>query len=71
MIINQALSILDRIGIASAPDWLRKCLVDGGGRTRPDGRVVFGRMLPPPSTRHFRNQSGAEAIPILSRIERA
>ncbi len=43
MIIDQALSILDRIGIASAPDWLRKCLVDGGGSTRPDGRVVFRR----------------------------
>jgi trimethylamine--corrinoid protein Co-methyltransferase len=42
-IIEQAFAILTRIGMASAPDWLRSTLEEKGARRRPDGRLTFDR----------------------------
>ena len=43
LIVRRALAILERIGIAGAPDWLRKRLEEKGASSRDDGRVVFAR----------------------------
>ena len=43
LIVDRALAILERIGIADAPAWLRPRLEAQGARTREDGRVVFAR----------------------------
>lgn len=37
--------ILERIGMAGAPDWLRGLLVEKGARVRDDGRLCFERSL--------------------------
>lgn len=44
-ICNGSFEILDRIGIAGAPDWLATTLIDKGARQRPDGRIVFPRAM--------------------------
>ncbi len=38
---SAAFDILERIGIAGAPDWLAARLTDAGASRRPDGRIVF------------------------------
>ena len=43
LIVSRALAILERVGVAGAPDWLRERLEEKGARTREDGRVVFAR----------------------------
>ncbi len=43
LIVDKAFSILESIGIAGAPDWLRDRMAEGGARARHDGRVVFER----------------------------
>ena len=43
LIVGRALAILERIGVAGAPGWLRERLEEKGARTREDGRVVFAR----------------------------
>ena len=45
LIVDKAFSILENIGIAGAPDWLRSLLEAKGARTRHDGRVLFERTL--------------------------
>ncbi len=45
LIVDKAFSILERIGIGAAPDWLRQALEAKGARSRTDGRLVFGRGL--------------------------
>ena len=41
LISSRALAILDRIGVAGAPDWLRVRLEERGAGVRDDGRIVF------------------------------
>ena len=43
LIVSRALAILERIGVAGAPTWLRRRLEEKGARVRDDGRVVFAR----------------------------
>ncbi len=43
LIVSRALAILERVGVADAPGWLRERLEEKGARTREDGRVVFAR----------------------------
>ncbi len=43
LIIDKALAILERIGLADAPDWLGERLTEAGAVRRADGRLVFGR----------------------------
>ncbi len=43
LIVDRALTILERIGIADAPAWLRTRLEERGARIREDGRMVFAR----------------------------
>ena len=43
LIVGRALAILERVGVAGAPGWLRERLEEKGARTREDGRVVFAR----------------------------
>ena len=45
LVVDKAFSILENIGIAGAPDWLRSLLEAKGARIRHDGRVLFGRIL--------------------------
>ncbi len=45
LIVDKALSILERIGMAGAPAWLRDALEAKGARIRDDGRVAFPRGL--------------------------
>ncbi|MCY4609190.1 MAG: trimethylamine methyltransferase family protein [bacterium] len=42
-IIDNAFSILERIGMASAPDWFIRLASDDGARRRGDGRLLFPR----------------------------
>jgi len=44
-IIESAFDILGSIGIADAPQWLGKLLLDGGAGQRNDGRITFHRSL--------------------------
>ena len=43
LVTSNALSILERIGVAGAPEWLQERLEVKGARIREDGRVVFAR----------------------------
>jgi len=45
LIVDKAFSILENIGIAGAPEWLRNRLQANGARMRHDGRVLFQRTL--------------------------
>jgi trimethylamine--corrinoid protein Co-methyltransferase len=45
LIVDRAFAILEEIGMAGAPAWLRNGLEAKGARTRDDGRVTFGRGL--------------------------
>ena len=44
-ILDHALTVLERIGMADAPDWLHDRLQERGARRRPDGRLTFSRDL--------------------------
>jgi trimethylamine---corrinoid protein Co-methyltransferase len=44
-ITDNAFSILERIGLGGAPDWLRKQFEEQGAQPRPDGRITFPRGL--------------------------
>ena len=41
LIVSRALAILERIGVAGAPGWLRTRLREKGATVREDGRVTF------------------------------
>ena len=41
--MGRAFAILECVGVAGAPGWLRERLEEKGARTREDGRVVFAR----------------------------
>ncbi len=43
MIVDNALSILERIGMASAPDWFMSLAIDDGARRHGEGRLLFPR----------------------------
>lgn len=45
LIVDKAVSILEEIGMAGAPDWLQDALEATGARTRDDSRMTFGRGL--------------------------
>ena len=49
LIESRALAILERIGVAGAPGWLRERLEEKGAQVREDGRVTFlpGRVEAP------------------------
>ncbi len=44
-VTDNAFSILERIGLGGAPDWLRIQFEGHGALTRPDGRITFPRGL--------------------------
>lgn len=44
-VIDSAFEILERIGLADAPDWLRARLLENGAAQRADGRITFARPL--------------------------
>ena len=44
-IIDSAFEILERVGIADAPGWLRSNLLELGAKQRDDGRIIFTRTL--------------------------
>lgn len=44
-ILDSAFDILQTIGIADAPDWLRQLLLQKGAGKRSDGRITFARSL--------------------------
>ena len=43
-IVDSAFSILERTGMASAPDWFIRLATDDGARRRGDGRLLFPRL---------------------------
>lgn len=44
-IIDNTFSILDRIGLGGAPEWLLRKLEETGARRRSGGRITFSRTL--------------------------
>ena len=45
LVVDKAFAILDEIGMAGVPDWLRPRLEAKGALSRDDGRVLFPRSL--------------------------
>ena len=43
LIVERAFAILETVGMADAPDWLRQYLLDKGASQRADGRITFAR----------------------------
>ena len=43
LIVEKAFAILETVGMADAPDWLRQYLLDKGASQRADGRITFAR----------------------------
>ena len=44
-IIESAFAILETIGLAEAPDWLRDAMLARGAKVRADGRLIFPRTV--------------------------
>ena len=51
-IIDHALAILDQIGMAEAPPWLEKQLLERGAKISENGRVVFPKSIVEKTIRH-------------------